>query len=98
MTNFNGVALDDPSYPTICNAYKVALQQQIAACGDQSGALQALINSLGDCGGDMPEGVISVTVGTLSKTFETNITVEEVGGVRSVRAEDNAIDDWISFK
>lgn len=98
MTNFTGVTLDDPTYPTVCNAYRTALQQQITACGDQSGALQNLINNLGDCAGsDMPEGVISVTVGTLAKTFETNITIMEAGGILSVRAEDDATDDWISF-
>jgi hypothetical protein len=57
-----------------------------------------MIDSLVDCiGNDAPQGVISVTVGTLAKTFETNITVEESVGIRSVRAEDDATDDWISF-
>ncbi|MFL0353492.1 DUF6252 family protein [Xanthomarina sp. GH4-25] len=38
-----------PEYTDLCNAYKVALTAQITACGDDTGGLQAIIDSLGDC-------------------------------------------------
>lgn len=47
--NFVEVQPGDSQYTPRCNAYKTALQQAITACGDQSGAFQAIIDSLGDC-------------------------------------------------
>lgn len=92
-------AASDENYPTACEAYKGALQNQIAACGDPSGALQAIINDLGDCTLDSSSGGISVTVGTLVKTFETNITVVTVGTTIQVRAEDGGTaNDFIYFE
>jgi len=32
-----------------CNAYKLALQNQITVCGDATGSIQAIIDGLGDC-------------------------------------------------
>ncbi|WP_431136578.1 hypothetical protein [Psychroserpens mesophilus] len=40
-TNFN-----------LCNAYKIALQNKITACGDTNGNIQTVIDDLGDCGND----------------------------------------------
>jgi hypothetical protein len=37
------------NYTELCNTYKTALQTQITACGDAAGALQQIIDSLGDC-------------------------------------------------
>ncbi|MBT8266264.1 MAG: hypothetical protein KJO41_00380 [Bacteroidia bacterium] len=46
---FNAADSTSPEYPDICLAYKNALTAQINACGDSSGNLQALVDSLGDC-------------------------------------------------
>lgn len=48
----------DANYTELCNAYKSALEAQIAACGDDSGSLQALIDSLGDCINDQPTELV----------------------------------------
>jgi hypothetical protein len=89
----------DANRTALCNAYKDALQDQINACGDDSNTLQAIIDDLGDCTlTPANHGVISVVAGTLTKTFETNITVTTVGTTRQVRAEDNATSDWIYFE
>ena len=37
------------NYNELCNAYVAALELQIVACGDSTGAVQAIIDSLGDC-------------------------------------------------
>ena len=39
----------ESNYTEVCSAYKAALTTQIQSCGDSGGALQGLINSLGDC-------------------------------------------------
>ncbi|WP_452233105.1 hypothetical protein [Lacinutrix sp. MEBiC02595] len=38
---------DDVNYAVVCNAYAVALQNMIDACGDDSGAIQTLLEALG---------------------------------------------------
>jgi hypothetical protein len=80
-----------------CNTYRNALTAQIAACGDASGDLQSLIDGLNDCIVNTLQGSINVTVGTLAKNFRENITVDLVGTTLTVRAEDSASSDWISF-
>ena len=40
---------NDSNYETLCQAYKNALQNEIAICGDDDGTLQNLIDDLGDC-------------------------------------------------
>lgn len=39
----------EENYTTVCSAYSQALTITIEACGDSSGNLQAIVNSLGDC-------------------------------------------------
>ena len=76
-----------------CVAYKVALQAQIASCGDTSGTLQLIINSLGDCTVTTNPGVtgaITVTVGSSPRTFNANIAVTTTGTTRHIYAEDSA--------
>jgi len=46
---YNGTDISMPEYTDLCNSYKNALVDQINACGDSSGALQSLVNALGDC-------------------------------------------------
>jgi len=76
-----------------CVAYKAALQVQIASCGDASGALQLIINSLGDCTATTIPGVtgsITVSAGSSPRTFNTNIEVTTTGTIRHIYAEDSA--------
>lgn len=80
----------------LCNAYKAALQNEIDACGDPVGALQAIITDLGDCSVAPDLGVISINIGG-GKTFETNITVTLTGTTRHVEAHDDMSDDYITF-
>lgn len=49
LTNFSEVMPGDAQYAARCNAYKTALQEAIAACGDQGGVFQAIIDGLGNC-------------------------------------------------
>ncbi len=48
-TNFNAVTPDN--YIELCNAYRIALQNQKEFCGDGSGNIQTLLDGLGDCTG-----------------------------------------------
>jgi hypothetical protein len=48
-TTFNGTATTDANYPTVCAAYKAALEDEQSKCGDASGAIQAEIDALGTC-------------------------------------------------
>ncbi len=84
----------------LCNAYKTALDNEINSCGDPSGDLQDTFNDLGDCMiGSVNSSVISVTVGSVVKTYETNVTVTTVGPNLEIRANDNAsATDNIFFK
>ena len=43
------VTTADSNYATVCNSYRSILESQILACGDTDGAIQAIIDSLGDC-------------------------------------------------
>ncbi|AUC74395.1 DUF6252 family protein [Olleya sp. Bg11-27] len=47
--NLNNVDPTGTQYTEFCDAYKTALQVKKTACGDSDGAIQALINGLGDC-------------------------------------------------
>ena len=49
--NFASATPTDSNYTQLCLAYKIALQDQIIACGDD-GTLQAVFDNLGDCGDD----------------------------------------------
>jgi hypothetical protein len=46
------IAATDDNYESLCNAYINALENQIIACGDDNGAIQSLIDSLGNCSAD----------------------------------------------
>lgn len=82
-----------------CNAYKTALQNEIAACGDPDGDLAAAVTALGDCTVPQNNGVISVRVGSYTKTFESNITITTVGANRKVKAYDDIqSSDFIEFE
>lgn len=95
------LAVSDPTadgYTTLCNNHKQALMTKKNACGDPTGSIQAEIDAL-DCTAapTIASGTITVTVGTLPKTFDENLTVDVNGITVSVRAEDAGSGDWISF-
>ncbi len=75
-----------------CIAYKAALETQIDVCGDTSGALQLVIDSLGNCT-EMPNpvtGSITVTAGSSPRTFNLNLSVTTTGTTQKIYAEDSA--------
>ena len=89
------------NYVTSCNAYKTALQKQIDECGDTNGVLQGIKDGLGDCiiSNPTPPPTVMVTVGTLVKTFETNLTVTTVGTTRKIKVYDNVNNtDFVYFE
>lgn len=49
QSNYEATDTTMPDYTSVCNAYKLALNASIAACGDASGVLQVIVDSLGDC-------------------------------------------------
>ena len=70
----------DNTNEDLCNAYKQALENQIAECGDSNGSLQGIIDDLGDCsGGSSSNGTLSVTTGTLNIEFTQQTTTLEEG-------------------
>ncbi|WP_431137596.1 hypothetical protein [Psychroserpens mesophilus] len=66
---------------TLCNEYKVALQNKITFCGDTNGSIQAIIDDLGDCAPTNVSGTLSVTAGTLNIQFIVNNAVLNSGVV-----------------
>ena len=78
-TAYNG----DTSDSDLCTAYKAALENKIAVCGDADGSIQILIDELGDCSANTTSGTLSVTAGTLNIQFITNSAVV-VGGMVEV--------------
>ncbi len=98
LAAFNAVDQSDTqAYTDACNAYKVALVQQISSCGDETGAIQAVVDSLGDCTPDSSTGSITVTVGTLPMEF-TVIDVVVEGTLLKVTASEADGDDKIYFE
>ncbi len=84
-------------YNAKCVAYKAALEAQIDACGDDSGALQIMIDGLGDCSVAANTGSITVTVGSSPRNFNSNITATTVGTTRHIRAEEANTGYYVEF-
>ena len=80
-----------------CVAYKAALQAQIVACGDSTGALQLVVNGLGDCSVSALTGSITVTAGSSPRNFDSNITVTTTGTTRHIYAEEATSGYYIEF-
>jgi len=47
--SLNFISATDENYADLCSAYKIALLNQINACGDADGSLEAVYIGLGDC-------------------------------------------------
>ena len=88
--NFGNVSEEDANYTTVCNAYKTAIQNQIAACGDPNGVLQITVNSLGDCMGDDTEPDDVEVVGTWRLTAWNTTEATDINndGTASINALD----------
>ena len=89
----------DDTNESLCNGYKLALENQIAECGDIDGNLQALIDDLGDCSfSNMGEpGSLVVTAGTLFIDFiNQNISLQE--GVIIVDATNSTNNYFLYFE
>jgi|SRR6218665_210835 len=71
--------------PQLCAAYKDALQDQIAACGDESGDLQDLVDGL-NCTPSTTTGTLSMNLGSAPLSFDV-ITVTTTGTTRHVHGE-----------
>jgi hypothetical protein len=69
-----------------CNAYKTALQNQIATCGDTNGSLQAIVNNLGNCTVQTVTGTLTMNTGSVPHVFDL-ITVTTSGTTRHVRGQ-----------
>jgi hypothetical protein len=69
-----------------CNAYKTALQNEIAACGDPDGDLAAAVTALGDCTVPTTTGTLSMNLGSAPLSFD-QITVTTTGNTRHVHGE-----------
>ncbi len=89
--NFGNASEEDANYTTVCNIYKTALQNQIAACGDPNGVLQITVNSLGDCTGDdnnEPDDAEVVGTWKLTAWNTTEATDINNDGTASINALD----------
>ncbi|WP_405226085.1 hypothetical protein [Dokdonia sp. Asnod1-B02] len=94
---FNAVdPLDEDAYTAACADYSMALQAQIAACGDTDGSLTAIVQDLGDCSPPEQDGPVQVTVGDVFTNFNT-ATVSISGSLLSVVATDIDTGDTFTF-
>lgn len=69
-----------------CNAYKDALEDEIAVCGDESGDLQDIIDGLDCTEPTTSNGAITMGVGSAPLAFDV-ITVTTTGTTRHVHGE-----------
>lgn len=94
---FNGVdPLDETAYTEACAAYSMALQAQIAACGDPDSSLLTIVQELGDCSPPEQDGPVQVTIEGIFKNFNTaDVTIN--GSLLSVVATDIDTGDTFTF-
>lgn len=81
------------SHIELCNAYKVALQNQINVCGDESGTLQNLIIGL-DCTLPTTTKTLSMSLGSAPLVFDV-ITVTTTGTMRHVHGEKSSTTSYV---
>lgn len=96
MQDFDSATTEN--YVQMCTAYKLALQNQIQACGDADGSLQAIIDHLGDCTDitGIVTGEITVTAGTLNIVFDL-LSVEQDGNLLKISGETSASNDYTIY-
>lgn len=90
QTNYDSVPNTDVEYPTVCEAYIMALENKILNCGDPGAIIEDIIEELGDCSIlSGPTGGITVNLGTAPLTYGTDITFTQVGTTITVFAKNN---------
>lgn len=89
---------NDNTNADLCNAYKSALQNQISACGDNNGSIQAIIDGIGDCETVINPVVIeiSLTVGAQAIDFD-QVLVVTVGTTLQVTGESSANSNYLVY-
>lgn len=95
-TNYLATPDTSENFFTVCEAYKEALLFQKQVCGDESGAIQAQINALGDCLGANGNGTLMVTVNGELKEFDIAY-VDVVGNEARVTGNITGSSDSIYF-
>ncbi len=88
--------LDEDAFTAACAAYSMALQAQIAACGDADGSLNDIVLDLGDCSPPEEDGPVHVFVDDVFTNFNT-ATVTINGSLLSVIATDADTGDTFTF-
>ncbi|MEM5566204.1 hypothetical protein WNY78_13875 [Psychroserpens sp. AS72] len=84
------------NYTSLCNAYKVALENEIVQCGDEDGSIQAEIDALGDCTQVVPQVEISVFAGTLLIEFDmVNVVID--GNILKVTGETSLAANYMVY-
>lgn len=73
---------NDTSNTDLCNAYKTALQNQIDVCGDDNGALQTIIDGLGDCSQNQSNNTLFLRMGGVDVDFDVIDVVVEDGLIK----------------
>ncbi len=98
QANFDAVDVtDEAAYVQACNAYKLALEAQIDACGDEDGSLFSIIVGLGECTPPEQPGPVQMNVNGEYKNFNTS-TVSVSGSTLNVLATDIDTDDTFFFR
>ncbi|MEP0265703.1 hypothetical protein [Dokdonia sp.] len=69
---------DEMAYVEACGNYSLALQEQIIACGDEDGSLQAIVDELGDCSIPEDDGPVRMTIDGEFKNF--NVAEAPING------------------
>lgn len=83
-------------FEAICGLYSMALQTEIAECGDPDGSLMAIVLELGDCTPPEEDGPIRLVLDGEIKNFNTaNVTIN--GSLLSVDATDLDTGDTFTF-
>ena len=89
--NFNNAT--DDNYYDFCNAYKLALQNQISICGDADGSVQAIIDGLNCTQTNPSSGSITLVAGSSPMTFD-EISVVVENGVVKVTGETSSANNY----
>lgn len=82
----------DENFVARCNAYRNALEDQIEACGDDTGVLQDIIDGL-DCTQPTTTGTLSMSLGSAPLEFD-EITVTTTGSTRHVHGVKSTTDSY----
>lgn len=87
---------DEEAYTEACGNYSLALQEQIIACSDADGSLQAIVDELGDCSIPEDDGPVRMTIDEEFKNF--NVAEAPINGSTfEVTATDIDVNDTFQF-